>query len=89
MNQAHAWNLGGDFLAWLRNSVHVTSTLVDRIAVGDLILLHNGCSGRQYHGANDELTENALARNNSEFYLCAHSGVWARHCVYADQIDQR
>ncbi len=34
MEQARAWNLGQDFLAWLQSSVHVASTLVDRIVVG-------------------------------------------------------
>jgi tagaturonate reductase len=32
--QARAWNLGGAFEQWLINSVHVASTLVDRIVVG-------------------------------------------------------
>ena len=32
--QAAAWKLGDDFLAWVQNSVHVASTLVDRIVVG-------------------------------------------------------
>ena len=34
MEQAQAWNLGDAFLNWLKNSVHVASTLVDRIVVG-------------------------------------------------------
>ena len=32
--QALAWNLGNEFLDWLQSSVHVASTLVDRIVVG-------------------------------------------------------
>ena len=32
--QARAWNLDGAFLDWAQNSVHVASTLVDRIVVG-------------------------------------------------------
>jgi len=34
MDQARAWNLGAAFLDWAQNSVHVASTLVDRIVVG-------------------------------------------------------
>ena len=34
LEQAHAWNLGAAFLDWVQNSVHVASTLVDRIVVG-------------------------------------------------------
>ena len=32
--QARAWNLGAQFLDWAQSSVHVASTLVDRIVVG-------------------------------------------------------
>ena len=32
--QAAAWKLGDEFLAWVQKSVHVSSTLVDRIVVG-------------------------------------------------------
>lgn len=34
VEQARAWNLGGTFEEWMINSVHVASTLVDRIVVG-------------------------------------------------------
>lgn len=34
VEQARAWNLGGSFEQWVINSVHVASTLVDRIVVG-------------------------------------------------------
>jgi tagaturonate reductase len=34
LEQAQAWKLGSGFLDWARNSVHVASTLVDRIVVG-------------------------------------------------------
>jgi len=34
MEQARAWKLGEEFLDWLQSSVHVASTLVDRIVVG-------------------------------------------------------
>jgi tagaturonate reductase len=34
LEQARAWNLGAAFLAWAQSSVHVASTLVDRIVVG-------------------------------------------------------
>ncbi len=34
LEQARAWNLGGKFVEWAQNSVHVASTLVDRIVVG-------------------------------------------------------
>jgi tagaturonate reductase len=34
LEQARAWNLGGSFEQWMINSVHVASTLVDRIVVG-------------------------------------------------------
>jgi tagaturonate reductase len=34
MEQARAWKLGEGFLDWLQRSVHVASTLVDRIVVG-------------------------------------------------------
>jgi len=32
--QAEAWELGERFVTWLRDSIHVASTLVDRIVVG-------------------------------------------------------
>ena len=34
VEQARVWNLGNEFLAWLQSSIHVASTLVDRIVVG-------------------------------------------------------
>jgi len=34
LEQARAWQLGAAFLDWAQNSVHVASTLVDRIVVG-------------------------------------------------------
>jgi tagaturonate reductase len=34
MEQARAWNLAPGFLDWVQGSVHVASTLVDRIVVG-------------------------------------------------------
>jgi len=34
LGQARAWNLGAAFLDWAQSSVHVASTLVDRIVVG-------------------------------------------------------
>jgi len=34
MEQTRAWNLGKEFHDWLKSSVHVASTLVDRIVVG-------------------------------------------------------
>jgi tagaturonate reductase len=34
LEQARAWNLGAAFLDWAQSSVHVASTLVDRIVVG-------------------------------------------------------
>ena len=34
IEQARAWNLGAAFLGWAQKSVHVASTLVDRIVVG-------------------------------------------------------
>jgi tagaturonate reductase len=34
LEQARAWNLGAAFLDWVQSSVHVSSTLVDRIVVG-------------------------------------------------------
>ncbi len=34
LEQARAWKLGSAFLDWLQKSVHVPSTLVDRIVVG-------------------------------------------------------
>jgi tagaturonate reductase len=34
LDQARTWNLGAEFLAWAQSSVHVASTLVDRIVVG-------------------------------------------------------
>lgn len=34
LEQARAWNLGAEFLDWAQSSVHVASTLVDRIVVG-------------------------------------------------------
>jgi tagaturonate reductase len=34
LEQARAWNLGATFLDWAQSSVHVASTLVDRIVVG-------------------------------------------------------
>ena len=34
LEQARAWKLGAAFLDWAQNSVHVASTLVDRIVVG-------------------------------------------------------
>lgn len=34
LQQAEAWELGTGFVAWLQDSIHVASTLVDRIVVG-------------------------------------------------------
>lgn len=34
MEQTRAWKLGEEFLEWLQTSVHMASTLVDRIVVG-------------------------------------------------------
>jgi tagaturonate reductase len=34
LDQARAWSLDEEFMAWMQSSVHVASTLVDRIVVG-------------------------------------------------------
>ena len=50
LEQARSWNLGGAFEQWMINSVHVASTLVDRIVVGTprADLLGQECSALGY-----------------------------------------
>ncbi len=51
LEQAAAWKLDGAFIDWIRNSVHVASTLVDRIVVGTPgeELLARECQKLGYH----------------------------------------
>jgi tagaturonate reductase len=68
VDQARAWNLGTAFLEWARSSVHVASTLVDRIVVGTPReeLLSKECEALGYR--DDLLT------SGEPFYLLAIEG---------------
>jgi tagaturonate reductase len=74
LEQARAWKLGPTFLKWAENSVHVASTLVDRIVVGTprADLLAEECQALGYR--DDLLTCGEL------FYLFA---------IAADEFTQR
>jgi tagaturonate reductase len=68
LEQARLWNLDANFLDWVQNSVHVASTIVDRIVVGTPAeeFLNQECQALGYR---DE-----LLTGGEPFYLLAITG---------------